>query len=125
VLLLEREDDYAGVRFTRDWSRVRCLDLQADIDILETPEGDLRDQMRTPEWRKQMMHRLQETLCTGRQLSNSQGLLSDSPEQDLPRLARTHLERFAPKRESRLRTRQRIVARVAKAENVSCVYGRG
>ncbi|HVH85601.1 MAG TPA: DUF3037 domain-containing protein [Terriglobales bacterium] len=29
VLLLGRDIGYAGVRFTRDWARVRCLDPQA------------------------------------------------------------------------------------------------
>lgn len=115
VLLLGREDDYAGVRFTRDWGRVRCLDPQADIDILEALEGDLREQMRNPESRKQTMYRLQETLSTGLQLSSFHALLSDSPEQDLQRLARTYLERSVPKRESRLGARQRIVTRMHEA----------
>lgn len=72
--------------FTSDLSCVRCLDPQADIDILALWKA-IRDQMRTPELRKHTMHRLQETLSTGLQLSNSQTLLSDSPEQDLQRLA--------------------------------------
>ena len=91
------------MRFTPDLSCVRCLDPQADIDILALWKA-IRDQMRTPELRKHTMHRLQETLSTGLQLSNSQTLLSDSPEQDLQRLARTYLERLVPKRESRLAT---------------------
>lgn len=122
VLLLGREDDYSGVRFTRDWSRVRCLDPQADMDVLETLESDLRDQMRTPELRKQTMHRLQETLSTGLQLSNSQALMSDSPGQDLQRLARTFLEHPVPKRESRLVSRQRIVVRMREAFEAAGVW---
>lgn len=115
VLLLGREDDYAGVRFTRDWGPVRCLDPQADIDILEALEGDLSEQMRNPEARKQTLYRLQETLSTGLQLSSFHALLSDSPEQDLQQLARTYLERSVPKRESRLGARQRIVTRMREA----------
>lgn len=115
VLLLGREDDYAGIRFTRDWSLVRCLDPQADIDILEALERDLHEQMRNPESLKQTMHRLRETLSTGLQLSSSHALLSDSPEQDLQRLARTYLERPVPKRESRLGARRRIVASMREA----------
>jgi hypothetical protein len=122
VLLLGRDDDYAGIRFTRDWSRVRCLDREADIDVLEALEGDLRDQMRTPESRKQTMHRLQETLSTGLQLSNSHALVSDSPEHDLQRLARTYLERVVPKRESRLGARQRIVSKMREAFEAAGVW---
>jgi|SRR6185437_259837 DUF3037 family protein len=122
VLLFGREDDYAGVRFTRDWSRVRCLDPQADIEVFEVLEGDLREQMRTPELRKQTMYRLQETLSTGLQLSNSHGLLSDSPEQDLKHLARTYLERPVPKRESRLGARQHIVSQMREAFEAAGVW---
>jgi len=122
ALLLGREDEYAGVRFTRDWSRVRCLDPQADIDVLEALEGDLRDQMRNPESRKQTMHRLQETLSTGLQLSSSHALLSDSPEHDLEHLARTYLERSVQKRESRLGARQRIVTRMREAFETAGVW---
>jgi len=122
VLLFSREDDYAGIRFTRDWSRVRGLDPQADIDILEALEGDLRDQIREQESRRRTMHRLQETLSTGLQLSSSHAVLSDSPEQDLQRLARTYLERSLPGRESRLGARQRIVRRMRDAFEAAGVW---
>lgn len=45
VLLFGRENAYAGVRFTRDWSRVRCLDPQADLETLEALEKDIADQL--------------------------------------------------------------------------------
>ena len=36
VLLREAgRDESAVVRFTRDWSRVRCMDADADIGLLE------------------------------------------------------------------------------------------
>ena len=41
VLLFTREDDFADVRFTRDWARVRCADPQADVEILEALESDI------------------------------------------------------------------------------------
>src|SRR2546423_15723712 len=47
VLLLAREDEFADVRFTRDWTRVRCADPQADIDILEALESDIRHQLQS------------------------------------------------------------------------------
>ena len=122
VLLLGRNDEYAGVRFTRDWSRVHCLDPQADIEVLGALEGDLREQLRSTESRKQTVHRLQETLSTGLQLSASHALLSDTPEQDLQRLTHTYLERPRAKRESRLGARQRIVARMREAFEAAGVW---
>src|SRR5437588_10912971 len=103
VLLLGRDDEFAGVRFTRDWARVRCLDPQADVDILNALEDDIRVQLeKSPESRKQLIYRLQDTLSTGLQLSEPNALLSDAPQKDLERLARTYLEHIRPKQESRL-----------------------
>ena len=33
--------DTTQVRFTRDWSRVRCMDPDADTGLLEAMEGEL------------------------------------------------------------------------------------
>ena len=35
----------AQVRFTRDWSRVICLDPEADVEMLQALENDLREQI--------------------------------------------------------------------------------
>src|ERR1051326_4421436 len=36
----------AQVRFTSDWSRVLCLDPEADVEVLQALENDLRNQLR-------------------------------------------------------------------------------
>jgi hypothetical protein len=109
VLLLGRESDFADVRFTRDWARVRCADPNADLDILEMLESDIRNQLQSADSRKQIIHRLEDTLSNALQLSEPSVLLSESPAQDLQRLAQTYLERAKPQREPRLGARQRIV----------------
>ena len=116
VLLLAREDEFADVRFTRDWTRVRCADPQADIDILEALESDIRHQLQSSaESRKQIVHRLQDTLSNGLQLSDPGVLLSQAPSQDLQRLAHTYLERVKPQREARIGARQRLVTEMRTA----------
>src|SRR5690349_14270319 len=35
----------AEVRFTHDWSRVRCLDPEADVEVLAALEADLREKL--------------------------------------------------------------------------------
>jgi hypothetical protein len=48
VLLREASGDpgaLATVRFTRDWGRVRCVDPEADIAMLEALEGDIRKRL--------------------------------------------------------------------------------
>src|SRR4029077_7604714 len=107
VLLLGRDNEFADVRFTRDWARVRCADPQADVDVLEALESDIRQQLQgSSESRKQIVYRLQDTLSNALQLSEASGLLSVSPTQDLERLAQTYLERAKPQREYRLGARQ-------------------
>ena len=55
VLLREAgRDDRAVVRFTRDWSRVKCMDADADIGLLEALEGEIGARLR---WRPQELSR--------------------------------------------------------------------
>lgn len=58
------------VRFTRDWSRVRCMDPDADTGLLEAIEGELAERVhdagsdalgRSKPW----MQMLEESLSTG------------------------------------------------------------
>jgi len=124
VLLLGRDSEFADVRFTRDWARVRCADPQADIDILESLESDIRQQLQSSsESRKQIVYRLQDTLSNTLQLSEPSALLSESPTQDLERLAQTYLERAKPQREPRLGARQRIVSEMRSAFEAAGVWG--
>lgn len=124
VMLLARDEDFADVRFTRDWARVRCLDPEADIDILEALESDIRQQIRSsPESRKQAVFRLQDTLSNALQMSEPSAMLSTSPEKDLIELARTFLERPRPKRERQPGARQRILSRMQDAFETAGVWG--
>src|ERR1035438_5990855 len=43
VVMLEVGDSgFTDVRFTRDWRRVRCLDPEVDIELLQSYEDELR-----------------------------------------------------------------------------------
>jgi len=123
VLLLGREDQFADVRFTPDWARVRCADPQAVVDILDALESDIRQQLHiSSESRKQIVYRLQDTLSNALQLSQPSALLSQSPAQDLERLAQIYLERAKPRREPRLGARQRIVTEMRNAFETAGVW---
>ena len=41
VVLLE-QNGFAGVKFTRDYRRVKCLDAEADIEVLQELEKEIR-----------------------------------------------------------------------------------
>ena len=51
VLLEEGDSGFTDVRFLRDWRRLRGLDPEADIELLESYEAELRRllQSRAPE----------------------------------------------------------------------------
>lgn len=116
VLLLARDEDFREVRFTHDWSRVRCLDPHVDLEMLHQLEEDIRAHIQNgKQLRNQWISRLQETLSTGLQISEAKALLTESPQQDLEELARTYLERPRPKRASKLGARQQIVAKMQDA----------
>lgn len=125
VMLLERDGEFADVRFTHDWARVRCADPQADVDILEALESDIRHQLQSSsESRKQIVYRLQDTLSNALQLTDPSAVLSQSPKHDLERLAKTYLERAKPQREARLGPRQRIVNEMRNAFEAAGVWNR-
>jgi hypothetical protein len=103
VLLETAEGGFTDVRFTRDWRRVRCLDPDVDVELLESFEGEMRRmlQSQTPEvinYRGPMSRRewllklLEEGLSNTLQITPARAVLTESPEKELGELARAYLE---------------------------------
>jgi hypothetical protein len=97
VLLREAgRDDSAVVRFTRDWSRVRCMDADADIGLLEALEGEIgaRLQMRAQDAPgiKPVMEVLADTLSNSVQLTEVRACLAESLPAELEQLMRIYVE---------------------------------
>jgi hypothetical protein len=103
----------AEVRFTHDWSRVRCLDPQADIELLEALEADLREKLREMNGDQNfILGRIQDSFSNALQPSEFQGCLAESPTAEADELARLYLERPRQRRPRELRTRQAIYQRM-------------
>src|SRR5574340_268674 len=101
VVLLEEGANFAGVRFTRDWRRVRCLDPAAGVGVLEAPEADLRGQLARAAEREAFLAKLQDSCSNVLQLTAPKACLAADPQQELEALARMYLERRrAGKREA-------------------------
>lgn len=104
----------AQVRFTRDWSRVLCLDAEADIEMLQALENDLRNQLREMNGDHDLiLRRIQDSFSNAIQPSEFQACLATSPVTEADELARLYLER--PKRRQQARepgARVAIVARM-------------
>jgi hypothetical protein len=90
-----RADD-ATVRFTRDWSRVRCLDPNADVELLESLESEIAERLRggvDPRVNaKPMLELLEDTLSNSVQLTEMRGTLAESVPAELEQLMRMYVE---------------------------------
>ena len=67
------------VKLTRDWSRVRCVDPDADTGLLEAMEAELAERVRDGgSGRQPVMTMLEESLSTSVQMSEVRGVLAES-----------------------------------------------
>ena len=88
----------AQVRFTRDWSRVLCLDPEADVEMLQALESDLREQLREMNGdRDLILRRIQDSFSNAIQPSELQACLASSAVSEADDLARLYLERPKPR----------------------------
>ncbi len=94
VVLVDAGAGWAEVRLTHDWRRVQCLDADADLDVLEGMETELREQLReSPDARAEVLRRLQEALSGVLRMTEAKAVLTESPAEELGRLADLYLER--------------------------------
>lgn len=125
VVLLEKGsategngEAFTGVRFTRDWRRVRCLDAEADVAAFELLEEDLRRllESRMPEIinyrgpmspREWMLDTIARDWSGTLQLTPAVGVLTESPEAELGLLAQAYLASAA--RERRVQSGRRFI----------------
>lgn len=107
---------YSDLRFTSDWRRVKCLDPDADIEMLEALEQDLRARLGESADRDRILHVLKDSFSGGLQLSPGKACLAESPQEELRRLAAMYLEPRRREGESREAAgRQLIVNRMRDA----------
>ena len=103
VLLREAgKNDSAVVRFTRDWSRVRCMDADADIGLLEALEGEIgaRLRMEAPGI-KPVMEVLEDTLANSVQMTEVKACLAESLPAEIEQLMKMYVEPLKVKTERR------------------------
>jgi hypothetical protein len=116
VILREQGGGRAEVRFTRDWRRVRCLDADADVALLEGMEGELRRRLMSgPDGRQMridLMRILEESLSLNVQMSEPKAYLAESLPAGMEELMRLYVEPPPKERTSRLSGRAAIHARM-------------
>src|SRR5437868_9338804 len=67
------------VRFTRDWSRVRCMDPDADLALLESLEAELAARLADPaSLTKPILQVLEDSFSNSLQVSEPRATLAES-----------------------------------------------
>src|ERR1700761_3791329 len=120
VLLREAgRDDSAVVRFTRDWARVKCMDADADIGLLEALEGEIGARLKTvgrdAPGIKPVMEILEDTLANSVQMTEVRACLAESLPAEIEQLMRMYVEPLKVKTE-RKRTGRAAIAGAMRTE---------
>jgi hypothetical protein len=99
VLLRTSGGEQNMLRFTRDWARVRCLDPDADIAMLEGLEIQIGQRLRTqlPDHPKSIMDLLEGSLSNEVQITDAKAYLPETFLTGLEDLMRLHVD--GPRRE--------------------------
>jgi hypothetical protein len=99
VLLRAFDGEQSMVRFTRDWVRVRCLDPDADTQMLEALEIEVGHRLlgQPADHPKPIMTLLGESLSNGIQITESKAYLAESFVAGLEDLMRLYID--TPRRE--------------------------
>lgn len=94
VVLREAGGDGAVVRFTRDWARVRCLDADADVGLLEALESEIAERVRVGVERtgKTTLQLLEESLSNSVQMTEMRGTLAENMTVEMEQLMRMYVE---------------------------------
>ena len=84
------------VRFTRDWSRVRCIDPGADVAMLESLEAEIVQRLHggveLKVNAKPVLETLEDSLSNSVQLTEMRGTLAESVPAEMEQLLRMYVE---------------------------------
>ncbi len=99
VLLRTSGGEQSVLRFTRDWSRVRCLDPDADTEMLEALEIEIGHRLRAQpaDHPKPIMALLEGSLSNGVQITEAKAYLAETFLSGVEDLMRWYVDR--PRRE--------------------------
>jgi hypothetical protein len=101
----------AHLRFTRDWSRVRCLDADADIPLLEALESEIAERLPNSSTdTKPILATLEDSLSNSIQITEPRACLAESIAAELDLLMKMYVEPLRAPREHRRTGRAAIAA---------------
>jgi hypothetical protein len=87
------------VRFTRDWARVRCMDPDADVGLLESLESEMAERLAAGPGgvdarvnAKPLLATLEDSLSNSVQMTDMRGTLAESVAAEMELLLRMYVE---------------------------------
>jgi hypothetical protein len=101
----------ARVRFTRDWARVRCMDADADIGLLEALESEIDARVRLASTDgKPIVAVIEDTFSNSVQMTEARACLAENVAAELDLLMKMYVEPLKVKQERRRTGRAAIAA---------------
>ena len=92
-VVLTSPEGVAELRMTRDWSRVRCIDPSADVDVLEALESELKGRLSAGgETRTAMLKKVEDSFSNLLQISETKPCLAQDPRAEVEVLAKLYLQ---------------------------------
>ncbi len=96
------QSQQSAVRFTKDWSRVRCIDPDADTAMLEALEMEVAQRLQTPQAEgRPVLAVLEDSLSNALQITESKAFLADSFIAGLEQLLSLYVDPAKRERTSR------------------------
>lgn len=127
VVLREAGDNSAAppvVRFTRDWSRVRCMDADADLGMLEALESEIAERLRMGAAdTKPVLTLLEDTLSNSVQISEPRASLAENMAAELEQLMRMYVEPLKVRQERKKSGRAAIAGAMRNEFERAGVWG--
>lgn len=97
----------AELRFTKDWGRVRCVDPDADVAMLEATEAEMRRRLR--EDSGPLMKAIEDSFSHQLQMTQPKACLAENRAAEMDQLMRLYVEPRREKMRQALSGRQAIV----------------
>ncbi len=92
-VVLTSPEGTTDFRMTRDWSRVRCVDPAADLEMLQALEADLRERLTAGhEATAAVLKRLNDSLSNIVQISDTKACLAVNAQLEIEALAKMYLQ---------------------------------
>ena len=109
----------AQVRFTREWARVRCMDADADIGLLEALEGEIAERLRvgvSARDPKAVVAVLENTLSNSLQMTEGRATLAETMATELELLMRMYVEPMKPVTRARAKSGRAAISGAMRME---------